>query len=153
MKILLSLLLLAGLATSAGDPPGFRLWTAAELKTLANTLHEKAGATHLATQSIAAAGNHSFLEIVRTGSGEAEFHATQADVMIVQSGEATMVYGGEVVNGKTTAPNEIRGPSIKGGIEKKIGAGDVLHIPSKTPHQVKVEPGKQISYMTVKVTE
>ena len=49
----------------------------------------------------------------REGSGEAELHETQADVFVVQSGEATLVIGGTVVDPKTTVPNEIRGPSIK----------------------------------------
>jgi mannose-6-phosphate isomerase-like protein (cupin superfamily) len=153
MKLILPLLLLAGLASSAGDPAGFHVWSAADIKTMGKTLTQKAGAQHLATTTLATTGNHSFLMIARTGSGEAEFHQTQADVMIVETGEAILVYGGEVVDGKTTAPNEIRGPSIRNGIEKKVLPGDVIHIPAKTPHQVKVEAGKAITYMTVKVTE
>jgi mannose-6-phosphate isomerase-like protein (cupin superfamily) len=153
MKIILSLLLAAGFASTASDPAGFHMWTSAELKTLGKALNQKAGATHLATQSLASTGNHSFLMIARTATGDAEFHGTQADIMVVQAGEATLLYGGEVVDGKTTAPNEIRGPSIKGGLEKKLAPGDIVHIPAKTPHQVRVDAGKEIAYFTVKVTE
>jgi mannose-6-phosphate isomerase-like protein (cupin superfamily) len=87
----------------------------------------------------------------REGNGEAELHDVQADVFIVQSGEATLVYGGQVVGGKTTAPNEVRGPSISGGSKVKMGAGDIVHIPAKTAHQVLVESGKQFTYAMVKV--
>src|SRR5687768_17721038 len=42
-------------------------------------------------------------------------HDTQAVIFVVQSGAATLVLGGNVVDGKTTAPGETRAPSIKGG--------------------------------------
>jgi mannose-6-phosphate isomerase-like protein (cupin superfamily) len=71
--------------------------------------------------------------------------------MVVESGEATLVVGGTVVNPKTTAPHEIRGPSIKGGEKKSLAAGDVVHIPVKVPHQMLVESGKQITYFVVKI--
>ena len=61
-------------------------------------------------------------------------------------GEITMVYGGTVVDGKTTAPGEIRGPSIKGGTEVKLGAGDVLHIPAKVAHRMNLDPGARVTY-------
>ena len=73
--------------------------------------------------------------------------------MVVESGEGTLVYGGAMVDGKTTAPNEIRGASISGGMEKKLAPGDVATVPAKLPHQVKLDPGKQITYFVVKVTQ
>ena len=71
----------------------------------------------------------------------------------VQSGAVTMVYGGEVVEGKTTAPGEIRGASIKGGTEVVLGPGDVLHIPAKVPHLMKLAKGKKVTYFVAKVVE
>jgi mannose-6-phosphate isomerase-like protein (cupin superfamily) len=85
--------------------------------------------------------------------GEAEYHATQADVFIVQSGEATLVVGDELIDGKTSAPNEMRAASIKGGTEKKLAAGDVATTPAKTAHQLKLEAGKEFTYFYVKVTQ
>jgi hypothetical protein len=35
------------------------------------------------------------------------------------------------VDGKTTAPNEMRAASIKGGMEKTLAAGDIVTIPAK----------------------
>jgi len=71
----------------------------------------------------------------------------------VESGGGTLVYGGKLVDGKTTQPNEIRGPSISGGMEMKIAAGDVVTIPAKLPHQVKLDAGKEMTYFVVKVTQ
>ena len=64
---------------------------------------------------------------------------------------ATLVVGGKVVDPRTTAPHEIRGPSIRGGEKLKLAAGDVVHIPIKTAHQMLVESGKQITYFVVKI--
>jgi len=153
MKPLALALLLAGLALPAGDPPGFYLWKSAELKGFSKTLAPKINDKKVATQAIANYGNYSFMVAHREGSGEAEYHATQADVFVVESGEATLVVGGELVDGKTTAPNEMRAPSIKGGTDKKLAAGDVVTIPAKVAHQVKLDAGKQFTYFVVKVTQ
>ena len=153
MKPLALALLLAGFALPAGDPPGFYMWKSAELKGFAKTLAPKISDNKVATETFASHGNYSFMVAHREGSGEAEFHATQADIFVVQSGEATLVVGGELVDGKTTAPNEMRAPAIKGGSEKKLAAGDVVTIPAKVAHQVKLDAGKQFTYFVVKVTQ
>ena len=54
---------------------------------------------------------------------------------------------------KNTAPGEERAPAVEGGASQKIGPGDIIHIPANTPHQVMLEPGKQITYFTLKVKE
>jgi hypothetical protein len=71
--------------------------------------------------------------------------------MFVQSGEASLVLGGEVENPKTTGPGEIQGSGIKNGVHKDVSPGDVINIPVGTPDQFFVEPGKQIVYSVVKV--
>ena len=57
------------------------------------------------------------------------------------------------VDSKTTAPGEMRGPSIRGGTEAKLSAGDVLHIPAKVAHQMILAPGAQVTYFVTKVVE
>jgi mannose-6-phosphate isomerase-like protein (cupin superfamily) len=153
MKLILTVLVAAGFAFPAGDPAGFYHWKASELKGFAKTLEAKLGDQHVASQQLAANGNYSFMVAHRNGPAEAEFHATQADIFVVQSGEGTLTYGGSLVDGKTTAPNEMRAPSIKNGLETKIAAGDIVTIPAKTPHQLNVTPGKEITYFVVKVTQ
>ena len=96
-------------------------------------------------------GNHALSITVHETSGVAEIHGATADVMIVQSGEATLVYGGEVIDPKTTAPNEIRGSGIRGGTRVHVSAGDVVHFAAGVPHQWLVEPGRQITYLVVHV--
>ena len=145
-------ILTAAAALPAGsNPAGFELWKSGDLQAFAQKLSPKMNAQKVATQPLGSYGNHNFLMAHREGSGQAELHETQADVMVVESGEATLVVGGTVVDPKTTAPHEIRGPSIKGGEKKSLAAGDVVHIPVKVPHQMLVESGKQITYFVVKI--
>jgi mannose-6-phosphate isomerase-like protein (cupin superfamily) len=153
MRLLTTALLFAGLALPAGDPAGFQLWTSAQLKSFSKSLAPKIDAQKVATEQLGGHGNYSFMVAHREGSGQAEYHATQADIFFVQSGSATLVYGGSLVDGKTTAPNEMRAASIAGGMEKKLSAGDVVTIPPKVAHQVKLDPGKEFTYFVVKVTQ
>ena len=96
-------------------------------------------------------GNH-LLEIShRDKDGRAELHQTKADVMVIQTGTATLVYGGEVIDPAPTAPNEIQGSGIRGGRRLTVSPGDVIEIPAGTPHQFLLAPGTQITYLVVKV--
>ena len=98
-------------------------------------------------------GNHGLSITVHDKSGIAEVHQVTADVMIVQSGEATLVYGGEVIEPRTSSPNEVRGTGIRGGTSVHVAAGDVIHFAAGVPHQWLVEPGKQITYLVVHVSD
>lgn len=152
MKTTILILGIAAMALPAGsDPPGFALWTAAQLKGYEKQLAPKINAQKVATQQLGKYDNHLFMVAHREGDGEAELHETQADVFIVQSGRANLVVGGTVVDAKTTAPGEVRGPSIQGGEKKALGPGDVVHIPARVPHQVLLDGNKQFTYAVVKV--
>src|SRR5262249_22273632 len=139
MRLIATALLFAALALPAGDPPGMFVWKSAELKGFSKSLAPKIDAKKIATQPLPSVGNYSFMVAHREGSGEAEYHETQADIFFAQTGEATLVYGGKLVDGKTTAPNEMRAPAISGGMERKVAAGDVVTIPARLPHQLKLE--------------
>lgn len=153
MKTIGIILLGAVFAFSAGDPAGFRFWKSSELKMYSQTLSPKVDATKLASEKLLGSGNRSYVMVHREGTGESEIHEALADVIIVQSGEGTLVYGGEMVEGRTTAPHEIRGRALAGGMEKPLMPGDIVEMPPKVPHWVKVAPGKQITYLVVKVTQ
>ncbi len=86
----------------------------------------------------------------RDAAGQAEIHAWETDVIYVLDGSATFVTGGTVIDGKTTAPGEIRGASIDGGETRKITKGDVIIVPQGVPHWFKEVNGK-INYYVVKV--
>jgi len=86
----------------------------------------------------------------REKAGQAEFHEKDADVIYVLEGTATLLTGGEVVDGKTIAPDEVRGSSIKGGEPRKLSKGDVIIVPHSTPHQF-TEVTNPFLYYVVKV--
>lgn len=150
-KTVLAVIVAAALPLGAAEQTGIAVWSSTELKGYGKTLAPKMNEKKLALEHLGKFGNHSTLIAHRQADGEAELHETQADVFVVQDGAATLVLGGEVVNGKTTAPGEIRGPSIKGGQKHAISPGDIVHIPAKTPHQLLVPAGKQFTYFVIKV--
>lgn len=149
MKLLFLLVattLLFAMFLVAADPEGFAMFTGAELK---KRLDGAKMDEHKVRQDRTNWGNHGLLAIRREGDGEGEIHETQVDVIFVRSGEGTLILGGTMVEPRTTAPNEIRAKSIKGGISKKMAPGDVFHIPAKLPHQMLVP--KELSFEVVKV--
>jgi mannose-6-phosphate isomerase-like protein (cupin superfamily) len=98
-------------------------------------------------------GDH-LLEIShREVSGKVEVHQVKADVIVIQTGTATLVTGGDVIDPTPTGPNEIQGTSVKGGVSRQIGPGDVIEIPPGVPHQFLLAPGTQITYLVVKVVK
>jgi mannose-6-phosphate isomerase-like protein (cupin superfamily) len=129
----------------AADPEGFAMFNGPDLK---KRLDAAKMDEHKVRQDRTNWGNHGLLAIRREGDGEAEVHDTQVDVIFVRSGEGTLIIGGTVVEPRTTAPGEIRGKSITGGITKKMAPGDVFHIPAKLPHQMLVP--KMLSFEVVK---
>jgi mannose-6-phosphate isomerase-like protein (cupin superfamily) len=148
MKLLpISALLLLATTIFAADPEGFAMYKASEIK--ARAAATKLDENKAGLDRVASWGNHSLLIVRREGDGAAETHETQVDVITVVSGEGTLVVGGTMVDGKTTAPNEIRGKSITGGISKPMAVGDVFHIPAKIPHQMLVP--KSLVIQVVKV--
>jgi mannose-6-phosphate isomerase-like protein (cupin superfamily) len=150
-KTALAVLMTAAVPLVAAEPPGFVVWSGSELKGYSKKLAPKMNEGKVASERLATFPNHFAMVAHREGDGEAELHETQADLFVVQSGEATLVFGGEVVSPKTTAPNEVRGPSIKGGERKALAGGDVVHIPAKIPHQLLVPAGKEFTYFVMKV--
>jgi mannose-6-phosphate isomerase-like protein (cupin superfamily) len=142
---------LAAVPLMASEPAGYVRWSAAELQGYGAKLRPKMNAGKVGVEQLAKWGNHSAMIAHREGDGESEVHDTQADVFFVQAGEATLVIGGEVEGGRTTAPGETRGASIQGGRKQALGAGDVVHIPAKVPHQLLIAPGKVFTYFVVKV--
>jgi mannose-6-phosphate isomerase-like protein (cupin superfamily) len=141
-------------AAAASVPAGFSHWTAEQIQDRARNLPAKMGTpgkVKVATESLGGWGNHSMSLVHREGSGEAELHETQSDILFIRSGDAAIVVGGTIRNGRTTTAHEIRGPGIEGGEKQPLHPGDVLHIAPKTPHQMILEPGQKLDYYAVKV--
>jgi len=88
----------------------------------------------------------------RDGTGKAEVHTKDTDILYVLEGASTVVTGGEVVDPQTIAPEEIRGASIRGGDSRRLAKGDVLIVPNGVPHWFRDVSGPFLYYV-VKVRE
>ncbi len=143
-----------GLLTALAQPAsaqGVRFWTDAELKAKSKELAPKINEQHFALDRLGDWGSHYALMVHREGNGPSEIHDMYTDFYVVQSGEGTLITGGELIGAKTTEPGEVRGTGVKGGKKRSLKPGDTVNIPPKTPHQVVVPNGKTITYLILKV--
>ncbi len=150
-RIFLSLTLAAALPALAQSTAPI-VHTAADLgqreaKLLATA---KASPTGVGIDTFDDLGFTKTLVVVRVHTGDAELHQQWADQMVILKGTLTLVTGGEMQAGNTTAPGEIRGPGIQGGKEVVLHAGDIVHIPANLPHWVKLAPGATTTYLVFK---
>lgn len=152
---LLSLLVipLLSMVGQESAPAGFKHWSAASLKQLGQSLNQQAATDphHVAVKQLSDFSNELFLLGHRVADGQVEWHETQADVFVVQSGSATLLVGGTMVNGETVAPHEKRNGSIQGGVRQKLSAGDIVHIPARVPHQLLLDGSHEFTYFVIKV--
>jgi len=134
-------------------PDGFAHWPAASLSRLTQTLRADAAADprHFAVSQLKDFPNENFILAHREADGQPEVHETQVDVIFVESGSATLLVGGTLLNGETVSPHEKRNGTIQGGYRQKLAAGDVVRIPARTPHQVLLDGAQEITYLVVKV--
>jgi mannose-6-phosphate isomerase-like protein (cupin superfamily) len=97
--------------------------------------------------------NHYTMIALRHKDGGAEIHQDFSDLFFVVKGKATLLTGGDVQNGKTVSPGEIRGTSLKSGTSTPLNEGDFVHIPAGVSHQLLVAEGGTFIYFVVKVKE
>jgi mannose-6-phosphate isomerase-like protein (cupin superfamily) len=133
------LLLLAILPLFAADPTGFKIWKAQDIKAI-----QKA-------QPLADYGNHNLSVTFREKDGVVEIHQDWADVLVIQTGEGAFLIGGTPVNPKTTTPGESRAASAPGAQKVAVAPGDIVHIPAGVPHQFIQTPGKNLTYVALKI--
>jgi len=95
-------------------------------------------------------GNYMVHASRRDAEGQVEVHVKDADIIYMLEGTTTFITGGEVVGGRTTAPDEIRGTNVRGGETRKLTKGDVIIVPKGTPHWFKEVSGP-VLYYVVKV--
>jgi mannose-6-phosphate isomerase-like protein (cupin superfamily) len=143
------LLLAAGLfALEAADPSQPMFWSAGQQKDFdSKALAKLNPERHLGTERLM----DSAFVAYRNGSGEAEIHEKQADLLLIRSGQGTVLVGGKIVDPKPTGPGEVRGKAIEGGTKYPIAAGDILYVPANTVHQFLIEPGQSFTAMVVKI--
>lgn len=97
--------------------------------------------------------NHFTMISLRHKDGGAEIHKDFADFFLVVQGQATLLTGGTVQDGKIVSPGEIRGTSVQNGIRTTLNQGDIVHIPATVPHQLLVPQGGTFIYFVIKVRE
>src|SRR5260370_9137429 len=127
---------------------GFEHWTAADLQVVNKTLAAKAaGDSHSAASTpLSDYPNELFMLAHREADGQPELHETQVDVFVVESGSATLVVGGALVNAETTAPHEKRNGTIQGGTRQKLSTGAIVRIPPNMPHQLVLADEQKLPY-------
>ncbi len=81
---------------------------------------------------------------------KAEWHDYTDDVYFVVAGSARFRTGGKLINPQRLNENDIVGDSIEDGVDHHIKQGDILLVPTKTPHQLDVTDS-EITYLLIKV--
>jgi hypothetical protein len=150
MKIRLVWFALAATAVAA-VPAGYSHWTQVQLDERAKPLPARMSRVKVATEGLGGWGNHSMSLVHREGSGEAELHETQSDILFIRAGDAAIIIGGTMPGSHKTTAHEVRAPKIEGGEKQPLHAGDLLHIAARIPHQIILEPGQKLDYYAVKV--
>jgi len=142
-------------STALGQTGGMNHYSAEELKQMAHKLEQQENfrTTGSAGETLDTYPGSFTMLTVRNASGGAEMHEHYADIFFVVDGEATLTSGGTIVDPKTTDPGEARGSAVFGGVERKLGKGDVVHISPNTPHQLSIPKGRTFTYFVVKVKE
>ena len=87
-------------------------------------------------------------------------HSRITEVYHMMEGAGVLVTGGTVVDGKASAPESMvvtvlngpstSGPSILGGVSRRMKAGDIVILPPNTPHYWSSLEGK-IVYLVVRI--
>ena len=83
----------------------------------------------------------------RESAGMVEVHQRDTDIIYVLEGSATFVTGGTMKDGKTVAPEEIRGATIDGGETRTLSRGDLVIVPNGTPHWFREIRGPFLYYV------
>jgi mannose-6-phosphate isomerase-like protein (cupin superfamily) len=94
-------------------------------------------------------------------AGGAIEHSQITEIYHVMEGNATLVTGGEIESPRESSPDSmvvkvLNGPSsggstVRNGVSRKIGPGDVVVIPPNTPHWFSEITSDQIVYLVVRV--
>ena len=136
---------------------GFGMWKTSDFKEHEKVLDSKVGPDHSARETLGNYGNHRIRFIHRVGTGAPEFHTYFVDLWIVESGHGTLVVGGTLVaptpltGTEAGVRGDMTGSSITGGEKYDVSTGDVIHIPPRTPHQILVSKGDEITYLRIAI--
>ncbi len=120
--------LIAAAATAQAAPADH--YSVADLTKMMQALKAKAAATGSASEKLQQYPNHFTMLAYRNKDGGGEIHSQFADIFYI-----------------------VRGKAVVGGKSTSLAAGDVVHIPAGTPHQLLIAPGDELLYFVIKVKE
>ena len=140
-------------APASPASPAIEHYSQADLLGMEKKLEQKKDATGAASETLQKYHIDYTMLSFRSQDGKAELHEKIADFFVVLEGTATLVTGGKIINGAPSAPGEVRGDSVQGGMQTQLKKGDIAHIPANTPHQLLVPKGVTFQYFIVKVQE
>jgi mannose-6-phosphate isomerase-like protein (cupin superfamily) len=95
-------------------------------------------------------GHFSLNAVHRVGAEKPQWHKDEVDLYIIQEGTATIVTGGELVEPIVTAADgDKSGASIRGGVSREVGPGDVVFIPPGVVHQGIFKDARGLTYLNI----
>ncbi len=145
------LLLLLFVPSFAAEELSFALWTPAAIGQHEAALMKNVAPDHSSRETLADYGDHRFRLLYRDANGLPEEHDKIVDVVVVPSGEGTLMLGGTMSGKKgSAATGEYMGSALTGGEVHPLEAGDIVHIPAGIPHSFLVPAGKHITYVLLK---
>ena len=145
------LLLLLIAPSFAANESTFARWTPSLITQHEARLMKNVAADHSSRETLADYGDHRFRLLYRDADGLPEEHDKIVDVVMVHSGEATLMLGGTMSGKKgSAATGEYLGASLTGGETHPLAPGDIVHIPAGIPHSFLVPSGKHITYVLLK---
>jgi mannose-6-phosphate isomerase-like protein (cupin superfamily) len=145
------------LAISISSPalaqkPTVKVYTHNQLLQMEQQLRDKQDKSKgLASQTLDTNEIRKTILVTRDKDGQAEMHAKASDFFVVVEGNATLVFGGRMLNPKSLQNGESLGDSVKGGTSIKLGRGDIVQIPPNIPHQLLIQTGKTFTYFILKL--
>jgi len=74
----------------------------------------------------------------------ATLHETEAELIFVVDGAATLLSGGKLTEEKRTNPSNLAGKDVEGGTSQRIAKGDYIFMPENTPHAFRKTEGRLI---------
>ena len=145
------LLLLFMAPSFAAEESSFAFWTPSVIAQHEVTLKKNVAPDHSSRETLADYGDHRFRLLYRDADGLPEEHDKIVDVVMVHSGEGTLMLGGTMAGKKGSAETgEYVGTGLTGGELHPLAAGDIVHIPAGIPHSFLVPAGKHITYVLLK---
>jgi mannose-6-phosphate isomerase-like protein (cupin superfamily) len=142
----LSACMAGAVVTSAGEEAAEQAVVISAKQMAADVLATESGLGYQIPSSAVAR----LLMIRRDKPGEVEVHTQQNDVIVVESGQATITMGGTVTGNREIQPTEWRGGVATGGTSYRVARGDLILIPAGIPHQVLVSKGQTVTYLAIK---